>query len=345
MSEKKSQKAYVTPQQKAWIGRLRPQLHTYFPHETGHLDIRIAGPPELHTNSRIYPFTLLSDGLPVADILVKTPQGRAGTDVRQAWRANQLLARHFAHEPNLRVPEMVAVWEDPPALIMKKAEGDPLNLRLQECRNWAIETGCQLAQHFVERAGQWLAMVHDMPSPSWAHPAPPPLSEIDSLMEDLRSFDIDPLEGKRIRDQLRALDDPSVASPAPLHGDYGINNILCQTPQAVTVLGAGLTASGDPAHDIGGFLASIRLIDNWQLYVGEMAYTTAVLRQTEDKFLRGYKSLRELPPMEIIRAYRTLRLLEAWVERGRQQKTRNIAGLRIFVIRRINQYFVRAILG
>ncbi len=345
MCAKKAQKLSATPRQKAWLGRLRPELPRLFPDESGYLDLRVAGPPELHSHSRLYPFTLLVDGLPVAEILVKEPQGRAGVDVTLAWKANQLMAQQFASEPNLHVPEIPGVWEDPPALIMKRAEGDPLPLRLQECRNWAIETGCQLAQHFVERAGQWLAVLHEMPVPTWSHPVDDPAAKIDSLMAGLRGFDLDPLDEKRIRDQLRALNGPVAPVPAPLHGDYGIDAVLCQSPQAITVLGSELATTGDPAQDIGWFLASIRLIDNWQLYVGEMAYTTAVLRQTEDRFLQGYRSRRELPPMATIRAYRTLRLVEAWVERGQRQQSRNIAGLRTFAIRRINQYFVRAILG
>jgi len=73
-----------------------------------------------------------------------------------------------------------------------------------------------------------------------------------------------------------------------------------------------------------------------------MAYTAAVVRQTEEKFLRGYESIRTLPPAEIIRAYASLRLLERWVEYAEYQQSRNIAGLRSLIIRRVNQHFVRA---
>ena len=334
----------ATPRQKAWIGRLRPELHRFFPDEERHLDIRVAGPPELHANSRIYPFTLLADGLPVTDILVKVPQGREASDVARTFRANQLMTRHFSSEPHLHVPEMLGKWEDPPALIMKKAMGDPMEIRIRECRNWAIETGCQLAQHFVERAGQWLGTLHNMPVPDWSHPRVSPIEEANALLDRLRAFDIDPLEEKRIRDQISILAHTAPGVTTPLHGDYTILNVLCQSPQDITVLGTDLATSGDPAMDIGWFLASLHNIDKWQIYAGEMAYTTAVIKQTAAKFKTGYQSIRELPEEEVIQAWKTLKLLKLWLAAVEQQRSRNIAGLRTFVIRRINQHFVRAML-
>jgi len=334
----------ATPRQKAWITRLRPELHRFFPDEERHLDIRTAGPPDLRTNSRLYTFTVLADGLPLTDILVKVPHGRKATDVDRAFRAAHLLEQLFADEPHLAVPRMLGRWEEPPALIMEKVAGEPLFLRLKDCRNWAIETRCQLAQHFVERSGQWLALLHEATAPAWAQPASDPIEKMEMLLAKLRVYGLDPLEEKRIREQISVLATRERPETVPLHGDYTLRNILCQSPQDITVLDTELAQSGDPALDIGWFIAAVRFIDKWHLFAGEMAYTTAVIRQTEEKFLRGYESIRTAPPAEVIRAYTALRLLERWLEYVEHQQSRNIAGLRNLVIRRVNQHFVRAIL-
>ncbi len=332
----------ATPRQKAWISRLRPELHRFFPDEERHLDIRVAGPPDIRTYSRIYPFTILADGLPLTDILVKAPHGRKAADVDRAFRAGRLLMQRFAAEPHLNVPRMLGFWQDPPALIMEKAPGDPLFLRLKDCRNWAIETGCQLAQHFVERAGQWLALLHETPAPDWARPAPDPIEKMETLLPKLSVHGLDPVEEKRLREQIGVLGAAQRPDAIPLHGDYTLRNILCQSPQKITVLDTELATHGDPALDVGWFIAAVRFIDKWHLFAGEMAYTAAVVRQTEEKFLRGYESIRALPPAENIRAYASLRLLERWVEYAEYQQSRNIAGLRSLIIRRVNQHFVRA---
>ena len=338
-------KAAATPRQKAWITRLRPELHRFFPSEAGHLDIRVAGPPDLHTYSRLYPFTVLADGLPLTNILIKVPHGRKATDVPRAYQAARLLEQRFADDPHLHVPRTLGMWEDPPALIMEKVTGEPLFVRMKDCRNWAIETGCQLTQHFIERAGQWLALLHESPVPSWSQPAPDPVEKMAGLLERLRPFGIDPLEEKRIREQVRILETLPSPDPVPLHGDFTLRNILCQPPQSIAVLDTELALRGDAALDIGWFIAAVRFIDKWQVFAGEMAYTAAVVRQTEEKFLHGYESIRPLPSPEALRAYTVLRLLERWLEFVDREQTRNIAGLRSLVIRRVNQHFVRAILG
>ncbi len=325
------------------MARLRPELPRYFPNAAGHLDLRVSGPPELRTYSRLFPFTVLADGLPLADILVKTPHGRKAADVNLTFRAYRLLNQHFADEPNLATPEALAVWENPPALIMKKAGGEALFLRMKECRNWAIETGCQLAQNFVKQAGRWLAHLHQLPPPEWSRPAPHPLTQLDDWLNRLRMADIDPLEEKRIRDQARALIALPTAEPIPLHGDFTLRNVLCQPPQAITVLDTELVLRGHPAADIGWFLAALHVIDKWQILGGEMVYTQAVIRQTGEAFLRGYESVGPLPPQETIRAFTVLRLTERWLEFVEREKQRNIAGWRVLVIRRINQHFARAI--
>jgi len=114
--------------------RLRPELYRFFPSETGDLDIRVAGAPDLRTYSRLYPFTVLTDGLPLTDILVKVPHGRKATDVSRACQAARLLERRFADVPHLHVPRTLGKWEDPPALIMAYVTGDPLFVRMKECR-------------------------------------------------------------------------------------------------------------------------------------------------------------------------------------------------------------------
>jgi len=335
----------ITPQQKAWITRLRPELPRFFPHEARHLDLRPSGPPQLHSHSRIFPFSILADGLPITEIMVKVPQGRQGVDVQIAGQALRLLEQIFAEEPHLHVPRALGQWQDPPALIMSKANGDPLVLRLKDCRNWAIETGCQLAQHFVEQAGRWLALLHQAPAPTWAQPAPTPVQELEELLARLTPLGIDPLDEKRIRQQLAVLENEKPEEyTSPLHGEYALRNIFCQTPHDITVLDTTLSWYGNPARDIGAFLAAVRFIDKWHLFGGEMAYTSAVIRQTEQKFLAGYKNVRPLPPAEQINAYAGLQLLKYWLEYAHQQQTRNIAGLRTLIMRRINQHFVRAIL-
>ncbi len=346
MSKSQTRKRITaTPRQKAWLSRLRPGLPSLFPHEERHLDLRVAGPPDLRTYSRIYPFSVLADGLPIADILVKVPHGRKAADAPLAFQAGRLLEQHFANEPHLNVPRMLGKWDDPPALIMVKAEGDPLFERMKECRNWAIETGCQLAQHFVERSGKWLALLHQMPAPSWSQFPPDPQEKMETLLTQLRPFGIDPVEERRVREQVRALSGDDRGEKAPLHGDFTLRNILCQSPQDITVLDTDLAFCGDPALDIGWFIAALHAIDKWQIFGGEMTYTAAVIRQTEAKFLSGYESVRPLPPRERITAYTSLRLLERWWEFVQRQQSRNIAGLRMLVIRRINQHFARAIMG
>jgi hypothetical protein len=216
---------------------------------------------------------------------------------------------------------------------------------MKDCRNWAIETGCQLAQHFVEQAGRWLALLHEMPAPAWSQPMPDPLTGMESLLTRLRTFGVDPLEEKRIRELIGVLGGNSRHEELPLHGDYGIHNILCRSPHDITVLNAMLAWQGPAARDIGEFMATVRCIDKWHLFGGEMAYTSAVIRQTEQKFLAGYKSVRPVPQKAHIRAYAGLRLLEYWLDHVQHQQTRNIAGLRSLIIRRINQHFVHAILN
>ncbi len=345
MSKKRTAaKTSATPRQKAWIARLRPELQRFFPSETRHLDIRVAGPPDLHTYSRLYPFTVLADGLPLTDILVKVPHGRKAMDVTRGFRAYQLLAHRFADAPYLGAPAVLGRWDDPPALIMEQAAGEALYIRLRDCRNWAIETGCQLAQNFVARAGQWLATLHAGPAPDWSQPAPDPLDVMEDLLLRLRPYGIDPLEEKRIREQIRVLASHPAPDPVPLHGDFTLRNILCQSPQSVVVLDTELALRGDPGLDIGWFIAALRVIDKWQIFGGEMTYTAAMVRQTEEKFLHGYASVRPAPSPQVIRAWTALRLLARWAEFVEYQQTRNIAGLRNLVIRRVNQHFVRAIL-
>jgi len=344
MSQKPA-KAAATPRQKAWMTRLRPELHRYFPDEGKHLDLRVAGPPDLRTYSRLYSFTILADGLPIRNILIKVPQGRKSADVGGAYRAYRFLAARFASEPHLTIPRVLGQWDNPPALIMEKVEGELLSLRLKDCRNWANETGCQLAQNFVTLAARWLATLHEMQLPSWSQPPPDPAAKMETLLARLQPYGIDPLEEKRIREQISILFTTERADVVPLHGDYTLRNILCQQSQSITVLDTELALRGDPALDIGWFIAAMRFIDKWQLFLGEMAYTAAVVRQTEEAFLRGYQAVRPLPPPEVIRAYTGLRLLERWAEFVDYQHSRNIEGLRSLVIRRTNQHFVRAILG
>ena len=335
--------ANPTPLQKAWLARLRPELPRYFPHARGSLDLRIAGPPDLRAHSRLFPFTVLADGLPLAEILVKVPQGRKAADVNRAFRAYRLLNQHLADDPHLAAPRALGVWADPPALIMEKADGEALFVRMKECRNWAIETGCQLAQNFVKQAGRWLARLHQLPPPDWASPALPVMERLDGWLHRLREFGLDPVEEKRIRDQTRILAAPPEAPPLPLHGDFTLRNVLCRLPQDVTVLDTELAHVGDPAVDIGWFLAALHVIDKWQILGGEMVYTRAVIQRTGEAFLQGYASVRPLPPREVIRAYEAARLTERWLEFVERERQRNIAGLRALIIRRINQHFARAV--
>lgn len=335
----------ATPRQKSWLARLRPALSHYFPHEQGYLDLRVSGPPQLHTNSRIYPFTLLVDGLARQELLVKAPHGRKAADVPQAWQAARYLHRIFAEETHLGVPQTLGMWEDPAALIMLKAAGEALHLRIKECRNWGIETGCQLAQNFVEQAGRWLALLHEHRPPIWAQAASEPRQKMETMLSRLRPFDIGPLAEKRIREQLGILSTMPAPEPVPLHGDYTLRNILCQLPQSIVVLDTELTTYGNPALDIGWFLAALHFIDKWQLFGNEMTYTTAVIRQTEEKFLHGYQTVRPLPPPEQIRAYTSLRLLERWAELAEHQQSRSLVGMRQLAIRLINHHFSRAILS
>ncbi len=332
-----------TPQQKAWITRLRPALPQFFPEATGALDLRPSGPPDLRSYSRLFPFTILLDGLPHAEIIVKVPRGRKAGDVNRTFRAYKLLANAFASEPHLHAPEALGVWEDPPALIMRRAPGEPLYMRLKECRNWSIETGCQLAQHFVTQAGRWLGRLHSLEPPPWADPAPDPLEQMPHLLARLRPHGIDPYEEKRIREQIQTLSHRSLDNPTPLHGDFTLRNVLCHLPQHVTLLDTELAHQGDPAQDIGWFLAALHMIDKWQILGGDMVYTRAVIRQTSALFLQGYASIRPLPPANAIRAYASLRLLERWGDFVEREQSRNIAGFRILIIRRINQHFIRSL--
>jgi len=319
-------------------------LSSYFPDENRHLDLRVAGPPRLHTYSRIYPFTILADGLPLTTILVKAPHGRKAADVQMAWRALRYLQPVFNDEAHLGIPRALGVWQDPPALIMEQAEGEALHQRMKECRNWGIETGCQLAQNFVEQAGRWLALLHENRPPVWAQAAPAPQETVEALLARLHPFDIGALTETRIREQLSHLPQQETEM-TPLHGDYTLRNILCQPPQKIVVLDTELALYGPAAWDIGWFLAALHFIDKWQLFGQEMAYTRTVIRQTEEKFLHGYQRVRPLPTPEALRAYTSLRLLQRWVELAEHQQSRNIAGMRQLVIRLINHHFSRAILA
>ncbi len=346
MSEKSSlTQIKPTPRQRAWLTRLRPELQRLFPQETRHLDIRASGPPDLRTYSRLYPFTILADGLPLTDILVKVPHGRKGSDVHRAWRAYRLLARTFAERPHLDIPTALAAWDDPPALIMQRAEGESLHMRLRDCRSWGVESGCQLAQNFVERAGQWLALLHETPAPSWSQPAPDPLLQVAALLDNLQAHGLDMVEAQRIRQQISVLGSQTGEESAPLHGDYTLRNILCQPPHSIIALDTELTWKGNPALDIGWFIAALHFIDKWHLLLGEMAYPTTVISHSRELFLQGYASVRPLPPPEAIHGYTALRLLQRWAEYVTHQHNRSLAGLRTFVIRRAHQHFVRAILG
>ncbi len=332
--------ANPTPQQKAWLTRLRPVLPRYFPEARGQLDLRISGPPDLRTYSRLFPFTILEDGLPLTELVVKVPQGRKAADVHLAFRAHRLLETHLAEYPHLTVPRALDAWEDPPALIMLRVEGAPLYIRMRDCRSWAPENGCQLARHFVWQAGRWLGVLHQLTPPRWSRPAPNPLAQREHWLLALRAGGLDPMDEKRIRERTDVLA-ASAHESVPLHGDFTLRNVLCHPPQQVTVLDTELAFFGEPALDIGWFLAALRTIDKWQIMVGEMAYPRAVIHRTETAFLEGYQSVRTLPPQPLIQAYTTLRLLERWADFVQQEKQRNIAGLRVLVIRRINQHFAR----
>ena len=331
-----------TPRQKAWVQRLRPQLPAWFPQAQGHLDLRPAAPPEIRTNSHLYTFTILQDGLPLTDILVRVPKGRGAANPQRTYQAYRRLAHFFAPEPHLQVPHALAAWDDPPALIMERVQGDPLYLRLKDCRNWAPDTGCQMAQHFVERAGRWLGLLHTMPIPDHVTPIPDPLARMETLLEQLRPYGMDPVEEAKIRRFIEPLADDT-QEIVPLHGDFTLRNILCSPPHHITVLDTELATIGPPGVDIGWFLASLFAIDKWHILGGDMVYTRAVIRQTGQHALRGYRAARELPPADFLRGWTTLRLLDRWWSFVHRERTRNIAGMRTFVIRRINQHFVRAI--
>ncbi len=169
------------------------------------------------------------------------------------------------------------------------------------------------------------------------------MERLDGWLHRLREFGLDPVEEKRIRDRTRILAAPPEAPPLPLHGDFTLRNVLCRLPQDVTVLDTELAHVGDPAVDIGWFLAALHVIDKWQILGGEMVYTRAVIQRTGEAFLQGYASVRPLPPREVIRAYEAARLTERWLEFVERERQRNIAGLRALIIRRINQHFARAV--
>ncbi len=333
----------ATPRQKAWLARLRPRLPDLVSSAQGYLDLRPAGPPLRRTYSVLYPFTVLEDGRPYMDILVKVPQGRKAADVHRTFRAYQWLHGRWPQAPAMQVPVPLATWEDPPALIMRRAPGDPLVQRLQDCRSWRGDVGCQLALHFVEQAGRWLALLHQTPPPSWSQLATDPLASREDWLRRLRTLGLDPLEERQIRQLIQPLSPLAASSPVPLHGDYTLRNILCHPPHQVTVLDTELAWQGDPAQDIGSFLAALHFIDKWQILGGEAVYPHTTIRRAEEAFLQGYASIRVLPDPSQIRGWMTWRLLERWLEFVEREHHRGVAGWRTLTIRRINQHFTRTI--
>ena len=334
----------ATPRQQAWMNQLRPILPELFPHLHRNLDIRADGYPDTRTGVHLYAFTILADGSPQATIQVKVPQGRRATKVTSEYRALRLLSRTFKDLPHLNVPLALKEWQDPPALILVKVTGDSLAQRMEDCRSWGNDVGCQLNLRFIHQAGRWLASLHQMDTPEWAIPAPSIGERIERNISRLKPFDLQPYTEKKLAESLLTIKIQE-HTLLPLHGDYTPRNILCQIPPNITVSGTDMMSKGHPADDIGHFLASLYMLDQWQLFGGSFVYPATTIEQARIDFLEGYKKIRTLPDKTILQAYTSLHLLQRWADLVNEQNKTNIAGLRHLIIRRTNQYFIQRILG
>jgi len=332
----------ATPRQQAWMNRLRPILPELFPHLHGNLDIRADGYPDTRTGVHLYAFIILADGSPQATIQVKVPQGRRATKVTSEYRALRLLSLTFKDQPHLNVPLALEEWQDPPALILAKVTGDSLAQRMKDCRSWGNDVGCQLNLRFIHQAGHWLATFHQMDTPKWALPAPSIDERIKRNISRLKPFDLQLYTEKKLRESLLATKTQE-HTLLPLHGNYTPHNILCHISPDITVSGTDMMLKGHPADDIGHFLASLYMLDQWQLFGGTFTYPATVIEQARISFLEGYTKIHTLPDETTLQAYTALHLLQRWADLVSKQNKTNIAGLRHLIIRRTNQYFAQAI--
>jgi Ser/Thr protein kinase RdoA (MazF antagonist) len=191
----------------------------------------------------------------------------------------RLLVGGFGRAHPIRVPEVITVLQSLAALIMEDTPGVPV-----------AELEGNAASSANDLAGRALARVHAQPFRPLNNFGPADelalLSQWVSLIEAL-----DPRQARDFRQALfrvqRRLEQCRAFEPALIHRDFHQKQVLVADGRAV-LIDFDTAASGDPAQDIGNYLAHLRLRElQGAAHRGEQAAA----------FLDGYAREKRLPEL------------------------------------------------
>ncbi len=185
------------------------------------------------------------------------------------------------------VPAVVAALDDPPIWLQDAVPGQPLGTALEETSD--------ASRQAMHRTGQALAGLHatrPQTERRWTHE-----DELQVLKRAVADGPYSDLY-RRSAALLRGL---PKAEEVGLHRDFYFDQVLV-APEAIWLVDLDLYARGDPAIDIGNFLAHLTEL---ALRAGKPATFYAWLEQA---FLDGYAGRRALPPAASIDALHTISL-------------------------------------
>ena len=183
-----------------------------------------------------------------------------------------LRSNGFAEASRLTVPRPILYMPALSFLLMGKADGEPLRYVFERKGD---------PTSYVKGAAQWLAKLHG--SSIRLDGVRSPKDEVAASLRFTRAalwlFPRLKLEIQSISDQLIALQEASPPRPRrPIHGDYHPRNIIA-SPELTTVIDLEEARMGDPAFDLGYFVAQTKMTHG----------TGQTIIQATESFLREYQ--------------------------------------------------------
>jgi aminoglycoside phosphotransferase (APT) family kinase protein len=168
------------------------------------------------------------------------------TKAVRAWNALDAV-HNSSRGRRLAVPTPLCHVEERDLLLMEHVAGTPLDQALSTA---ASPTG---AREAIRAAARTLVELHDLPA-LVLPPLRPKLDEIHRLAPRLRYIVPRLVEG--VQALLEELAPPSTTASAVVHGAYAPRQLL-HTADGVTIVDVDSAALGDPAADVGYFMASL----------------------------------------------------------------------------------------
>ncbi len=326
-----------------WSAVLTPRLPELLPEYAGQqMVLRPVGGPRTFTYSRLLVFEVVAGGQTLTRLALKEPFGSLAADPAAEFAALQTLHRHFT-QPGLRVPRPLLALDSPPCLLMEAISGMPLQQLLAACRRPVNGKRLQAALACAARAGGWLALLHRLPPPAGAQPAPTIAARVEESTTLLAGLGMAASSLMSIRNAL--LEREAEQGPTPvviLHGDYTPRNVFGTPEGGVVVFDTALSQTGSAAYDLGWFLAGLAFLDRWQMLFGGRVYDHRALTDARQAFLAGYQHLGPPTPStspETLSLYTAVRLLQRWAQyAGHLHRTQPLAA-RVLLPSRVHPYF------